>query len=311
VNDVLADADAVEWAPGGARARVFSGHESFAVRYGWLPKLYEAVTADPHLFSSDERAILALGLGRNMVKSLRFWGDAFGLIELAGRDVAATPFARRLFSHDAGRDPYLEDVESLWRLHWRIAVHAGLGAWVVFFQELQDAEITRERLIELLRARAQTVRGAITLGTAVAHADMLVRTYVSGSTEPGGAQEDGLGSPFQELGLMTAGHSGGKPVLRQTRGPRGELGQGALAFAIHDFWQGVAPRSTTLSLRSLMLDRRAPGVIFRLDENSLVEKLEALCAALPGLVLREDGAGGLHLAGGVGVINELEQLAWC
>src|SRR3546814_4710316 len=39
-------------------ARVFSGHESFACRYGWLPKLYEAISDDPALFSSDERAIL-------------------------------------------------------------------------------------------------------------------------------------------------------------------------------------------------------------------------------------------------------------
>src|SRR3546814_3944020 len=52
-------------------ARVFSGHESFACRYGWLPKLYEAISDDPALFSSDERAILKLGLGRNMVKSIQ------------------------------------------------------------------------------------------------------------------------------------------------------------------------------------------------------------------------------------------------
>ena len=58
-------------------SQIFSGHESFACRYGWLPKLYEAVTDDPSLFSSDDRAILRLGIGRNMVKSLRFWGEAF------------------------------------------------------------------------------------------------------------------------------------------------------------------------------------------------------------------------------------------
>src|SRR3546814_9438686 len=70
-------------------ARVFSGHESFACRYGWLPKLYEAISDDPALFSSDERAILKLGLGRNMVKSIRFWGDAFGLTRQAGGETRA------------------------------------------------------------------------------------------------------------------------------------------------------------------------------------------------------------------------------
>ena len=42
---------------------VFSGHESFACRYGWLPKLHEAVGADPELFADDDRAMAELGLG--------------------------------------------------------------------------------------------------------------------------------------------------------------------------------------------------------------------------------------------------------
>ena len=65
-----------DWSPEGGRARVFSGHESFPCRYGWLPKLYEAISADPTLFSDDENAIVTLGIGRNMVKSIRFWGTS-------------------------------------------------------------------------------------------------------------------------------------------------------------------------------------------------------------------------------------------
>lgn len=70
------------WELAGGQARVFSGHESFACRYGWLPKLYEAVEQDEELFADDERAILALGLGKNMVRSIRFWGAR---IRAAGR----------------------------------------------------------------------------------------------------------------------------------------------------------------------------------------------------------------------------------
>jgi len=87
----------------------FSGHESFVIRYGWLPKLYDAVTECPEAFSSDERAILAFGLGRNMVKSIRFWGDALGLTRQNGREVATTELAARLLDPATGRDPYLED----------------------------------------------------------------------------------------------------------------------------------------------------------------------------------------------------------
>ena len=308
MSDKVLEAPA-KWSDTGGRARVFSGHESFAIRYGWLPKLHEAITADPQVFTSDERAILALGLGRNMVKSIRFWGDAFGLTRQAGRKVVPTEFADRLFAAD-GRDPFLEDPDSLWRLHWNLTVHAGLGAWVAIFQEIQDSEITRERLIDLLRARAETGRGPITVGTATAHADMLIRTYAPSASEGAAVAEETLGCPLQELGLITMGISGGKPVLRFTRGARPSLASGAFAYALHDFWLGTAPTSRMLSTRSLLLDRRSPGVIFRMDENTLQEHLEALCGACRSLSLQEDGVGGLNLVADEATMNELENIAW-
>ena len=126
---------------------IFSGHESFACRYGWLPKLYEAAVDDPMLFSSDDVAILRLGLGRNMVKSLRFWGEAFGLTRTSGREVHVTRFAQMLLDPREGLDPYLETPGALWRLHWMLTIHAGLGAWAVAFLETYDREITRDVLL--------------------------------------------------------------------------------------------------------------------------------------------------------------------
>lgn len=297
----------LEWSPDGGRARVFSGHESFTVRHGWLPKLYEASSEDAQLFSSDERAILRLGLGRNMVKSLRFWGEAFGLTRSGREGTTPTLFARRLLDPATGLDPYLEDPASLWRLHWRISAHAGLGAWVAVFQELSDPEITRERLVEKVRARAITARGPITENTASTHVDILLRTY---ATVPDTAPEEVLGCPFQELGLLTVGTSGGKPVVRLTRGPRRDVDSRALAFAAHDFWSGMAPHDRTLSVRSLLLDRRGLGAIFRMDEVSFVEALDELCSRVDGLKLSEDGAGGLNLVLTGPTLDVLENHAW-
>ena len=52
----------------------FSGHESFVCRYGWLPKVYRAVKSDGSLLRDDQLATQTLGIGRNMVKSIQFWG---------------------------------------------------------------------------------------------------------------------------------------------------------------------------------------------------------------------------------------------
>ena len=177
--------------------RVFSGHESFACRYGWLPKLYEAVVEDPALFSSDESAILRLGLGRNMIKSLRFWGEAFGLTQTQNREVRVTEFARMLLDTREGLDPYLETPGALWRLHWMLTVHGGLGAWAVAFLDTHDREITRERFVASVRARASQTRGTITSGTASNHVDVFLRTYVGGQYSED-SPEEALGSPFQD-----------------------------------------------------------------------------------------------------------------
>ena len=289
--------------------RVFSGHESFACRYGWLPKLYEAVVEDPELFVSDERAILRLGLGRNMVKSLRFWGEAFGITRNRGGEVEVTEFARLLLDTREGIDPYLETPGALWRLHWRLTVHAGLGAWAVAFLEMLDREVARERFVAAVRASASRVRGTITSGTASNHVKVFLNTYVPNEHSEESFEEI-FGSPFQELELVRLAMPGGVSTVRLSRGAKQTLDARALAFVLHDFWRATAPGSATLSLRSLMLSHAAPGAVLLLDESGLHDRLDDLCSQSARLGLRGDGAGGLDLICGGEPLRELREIAW-
>ena len=297
------------WNPSGGHARVFSGHESFACRYGWLPKLYEAVQQDEELFTSDERAILALGLGNNMVKAIRFWGQVFGLLEVRRGLASNTQLAKRLLDTDTGIDPYLEDPGSLWRLHWMVTAHAGLGAWVTAFLELQDAQITRDRLIDVVRSRAVAARGSVTQRTATNHVDILLRTYDWARFETAAPGEDASGCPFQELHLVETSSVNGQTLVSVRRGPKPLLDVGAFAFALNDYWQGTAPGSRSLSVRSLLVDRRSPGVVYRLDEGSLLACLEELCR-ISDMHMRSDGAGGMDVVGDRQVKKRLEEVAW-
>ena len=293
----------------GLGPRVFSGHESCACRYGWLPKLYEAVVEDPTLFSSDDAAILRLGLGRNMVKSLRFWGEAFRLTRTSNREVHVTEFARMLLDPDGGLDPYLETPGALWRLHWMLTAHAGLGAWTIAFLETYDREISRERFVASVMARASQVRGGITFGTATNHVSVFLRTYAVGRYLES-SPEEVLGSPFQELELLHETLPAGVPTVRFLRGPKQTLDVRTLAFVLHDFWQRTAQGDATMSLRSLMLSRGAPGAVLMLDESSLYEKLDDLCSQSRRLVLRSDGAGGYYVACESDPLLQLRERAW-
>jgi hypothetical protein len=51
---------------------MFGGHEKFVFRDGWLKKGVDAVSDEPGIFS-DNRALVMLGVGKNMVRSIRHW----------------------------------------------------------------------------------------------------------------------------------------------------------------------------------------------------------------------------------------------
>ncbi len=57
----------------------FSGHETFVCKQFWLKKGYDLIESGK-LFS-DDSAVVELGVGRNMVISIRFWMKSFGLID--------------------------------------------------------------------------------------------------------------------------------------------------------------------------------------------------------------------------------------
>ncbi|NLY01892.1 MAG: DUF4007 family protein [Rhodopirellula sp.] len=80
----------------------FSGHQTFVFRYGWLEKGVRGVDHCPTLFSEDD-ALVRLGVGKNMVDSIRHWCQVPQLVETdpnvkgnTGRHLRVTDIGRRL-----------------------------------------------------------------------------------------------------------------------------------------------------------------------------------------------------------------------
>ncbi len=90
----------------------FSGHESFQCKALWLKKGFDYLR-DGNRFS-DEDAVAKLGVGKNMVTSIRYWLKVFGLTK--GDEV--TEIANFIFDTQVGVDPFAEDLNTLWLLHF-------------------------------------------------------------------------------------------------------------------------------------------------------------------------------------------------
>ncbi len=58
----------------------FAGHETFTLRYGWLKKAVDATHERQDIFLQDD-ALVTLGVGKNMVRSIRHWGLVTGILE--------------------------------------------------------------------------------------------------------------------------------------------------------------------------------------------------------------------------------------
>ena len=93
---------------------IFSGHESFSCKSHWLKRGYDFVRGENNF--NDDDAVVRLGVGKNMVASIKFWLKAIGLLKDFGPD----PIADHLFDDENGKDPYLEDIGTLWLLHFML-----------------------------------------------------------------------------------------------------------------------------------------------------------------------------------------------
>lgn len=99
----------------------FSGHETFYCKSLWLKKGYDFVQEGNSFNDGD--AVVRLGVGKNMVSSIRFWLKAFGLTV----NDQPTELGSFLFDTEHGCDSFIEDINTRWLLHYCI-VHTGIAS---------------------------------------------------------------------------------------------------------------------------------------------------------------------------------------
>lgn len=124
------------------------GHEKFHLREGWIAKGLYGVSANPRVFSGSDGTD-QLGVGTNMVKSIKYWMLAMGLIKEGQKNGAElTDLGKMILKYD----PFLEGDLSLWLLHSYISKNNFRSTvWYLFFNKCQAEEFTKEELYTVLR----------------------------------------------------------------------------------------------------------------------------------------------------------------
>jgi hypothetical protein len=127
----------------------FSGHESFPCKSLWLKKGYDFVIGGND-FNSPQ-AVIGLGVGKNMVASIRFWLKAFGITEYD----KVTWLGDYLFNEKNGKDKYLEDIATLWLLHFNLVFSEEATLYKMFFCGVQRerTHFEKEQVLTYVKLR--------------------------------------------------------------------------------------------------------------------------------------------------------------
>ena len=129
---------------------IFSGHESFPCKSLWLKKGYDFVANGFHF--NDPDAVVRLGVGKNMVASIKNWMKVFGMIDNQG---LLSDLSIYLLDTKAGKDPFIEDIGTLWLLHFNIVcnLEATLYNWLFIGLQKERRYFDKDNVVSYVKRR--------------------------------------------------------------------------------------------------------------------------------------------------------------
>ena len=270
----------------------FSGHETFPLRQMWLKKAFDRADSGGVVHKStfsDDNAIAEFGVGKNMVASIRHWALACDVLrDDVPNGYSLSPHAVAIF-RDGGLDPYSESPSTAWYAHWWLAGRGNRATtWYWLFNHVTAPTFSRKELETPLADFARNLDSNRKLSASTISRDIetCLRSYAPRSAES--SPEDYAEPLLGELGLIYEEHKG---HFAFRRGPKATLHDGMFAYALLDFWNKTAPGLSSLAFESIAYAEGSPGRVFKLDEDSVAERLFALGDLTRGALSWTDTAG--------------------
>lgn len=240
----------------------FSGHDTFHCKQQWLLKGFN----NPN-FSTISESIISLGVGKNMVSSVKYWLEAFGITN----ENNLTEFSNLIFSPEVGLDPYLENEGTLWLLQYKLCQKKYASIFHLLFTEYFDDkvnyEFSEEKVIKFILNKLE-INGVKSISENTLSNDfkVLIRTYLSSSKDIKNIEEE-FNAPLLELNLIEKIESH-KYILNKINR---SIPLAILGYCILDMTQ--EQNSTSLKLEEI---KRTIGNYFCITNECLEDLLSQL-----------------------------------
>ncbi|WP_339715123.1 DUF4007 family protein [Cyclobacterium amurskyense] len=243
----------------------FSGHDSFQCRQLWLKKGYDYVQEGKNF--NDEDAVVQLGVGKNMVSSIRFWLKAFNIID--NKDVP-TEFGKRLFDDETGYDPFLEDEASLWLLHYLLVKNGFASIYSIIFNEFRKEKLlfNKETFVNYVKRIGES-NPHLNFNENTVAKDYIVFANLYKSDPESKDIEDSFSGILSEIELLKTTGKGKDEQFFIENSERDKLPESIVLYAILD----NPNYGNSISLNSLEFDINSPGSMFALNRSGLMNKI--------------------------------------
>lgn len=247
------------------------GHQSFHIRRGWIYKGLNEVNKDSVVFSRKDIVHTdVLGIGSNMVTSLKYWLEALKIVDKkreGSKNLIVPSEIGRLILE---KDPYLEEIETWQLLHYNLATNEDQATtWYWFFNEYKGNKFTRENLFYNLNSYIiKKYDKEVSERSLKDDINCLLNTYVEREVE---SPEDNIESPFAVLGLINIDNKK-NGELNYIKSYKYKLNM-YLAYYI---LRNLAKERENLDLKDIIDSKNSIGNIFNLNSYEVMDILDNL-----------------------------------
>ena len=270
----------------------FGRNETFSLRYSWLNKGLKEFKQNENIFLSQD-APLVLGVGKNMVSSIKYWLGAYQILDFSEAIPLQTKFGEILEAYD----PYLENSVSLWLLHWKLCTNpssATLYYW--FFNCYKKNKFTKIEVLNDLNLWLDDI-GSKKISTATLQRDvlLLLKTFSSSQEETKNFEEL-LENPFYSLNLLSRNNDGS---YMSSYEPRDSINYSLLGFCILEIFNSTMTKDlfknekkrTQMPVGEFLNEQPSISRIFRINESFFYQLLDDLIKEYPNIFGFNETAG--------------------
>ncbi|NLH76576.1 MAG: DUF4007 family protein [Acidobacteria bacterium] len=267
-----------------------------------MPKAANEVAVSSSLFSNEDDAMVTLGVGKNMVRSIRFWAEAACIIEPCEDGYRLTQFGQSLLlgkGHKAPLDPFIEDIKTLWLIHWNLSTNPyfRIFAWDFFVNRWQEPEISASSAIKAMRRIVSGESIRISDTVLDQQYDIFLHSYVPTIGRRTEVREDNLDCPLVELGLLrqiglrqSSTRSGPEAIYAFRRERKNEIAPSLFIYCLDQYWRHWHSKERTLALNLVVNAPYSPGQVFKLPEDDLRARCESLQVDSGGYFVFQESA---------------------